>query len=67
MYMCFPQDELQAELERLEKNLDESLFETGRDGERALYPKVPFTASSYHPGESHLEQSCSWLVKQRMS
>lgn len=69
-FMCFPQDELQAELERLEKNLDESLFEKGRDGERDLYPKLPFTASSQHHGESRLEQSCSWiawLVKQRTS
>ncbi|XP_029290202.1 charged multivesicular body protein 4b-like isoform X2 [Cottoperca gobio] len=41
----FDEDELLAELEWLEKNLDESLFEKNRMEQRVLCPKVLSTAS----------------------
>ncbi|XP_070764271.1 charged multivesicular body protein 4b-like [Enoplosus armatus] len=49
----FDEDELLAELQRLEKNLDESLFEKDRTEERLPCSKVSSTASpSHHVTES---------------
>ncbi|XP_044212259.1 charged multivesicular body protein 4b-like [Thunnus albacares] len=45
----FDEDELQAELERLERSLDESVFETDRMDEQLSCPKVSSTASPSQP------------------
>ena len=54
---CLLQDELQAELEWLERSLDESVFEKDRMEEQLSCPKVSSTASPSQPGKNHLVQS----------
>lgn len=44
-----------AELERLEKNLDESFFEKDGVDEKVSCPKVLSTASLSQPGKNHLQ------------
>ncbi|XP_044050286.1 charged multivesicular body protein 4b-like isoform X2 [Siniperca chuatsi] len=60
----FDEDELLAELERLEKNLDESLFEKDRTEDRDPCPKVSPTASPSHPvktEEDEVEDDLEYL------
>lgn len=52
--MTFPQDELLAELERLEKSLDENLFESDGMEERVQCTEVPPTALPSQPGKNRL-------------
>lgn len=46
------QDELLAELEKLEKNLDENVFEADGAEDGDLCPKVLTSASPSHPGKN---------------
>lgn len=58
----FAQDELLAELESLEKNLDESLFEKDRMEEKDFCPKVSPIASPSQPGKNHFRSRCRNIV-----
>ncbi|XP_034542505.1 charged multivesicular body protein 4b-like isoform X2 [Notolabrus celidotus] len=49
----FNEDELLAELERLEKNLDESFVEKDSKEDRVCYPEDSSSASSSPPGRKH--------------
>lgn len=53
--LCLSQDELMEELEKLQKNLDESFNDS--DGEEAvvLCPEVLTTGSHSHPGKNSQE------------
>ncbi|XP_076588630.1 charged multivesicular body protein 4b-like [Chaetodon auriga] len=62
--MEFDEDELLAELERLEENVDESLFELDRVEERVSCPKVSSTASPSYPAkteEDEIEEDLEYL------
>lgn len=52
--VCVCQDELLAELERLEKNLDETPLETDRREERVSFLAESSTASLSSPGRNRL-------------
>lgn len=63
VFVCFSQDELLAELKRLEKDLDEILFED-RIEEKVPCPQVTSTPSTSHPGKNHLKSTgrLAWLT-----
>ncbi|XP_054475587.1 charged multivesicular body protein 4b-like [Anoplopoma fimbria] len=52
----FDEDELLAELERLEKSLDESLFEGDRSEDRVPCPKASSTPSPPQPAETEEDE-----------
>ncbi|XP_030587857.1 charged multivesicular body protein 4b-like [Archocentrus centrarchus] len=60
----FNEDELLAELDKLEKNLDESLFEVDGAEDGGLCPTVSKTASPSHPAnvdEDNIEDDLEYL------
>ncbi|CAK6975127.1 charged multivesicular body protein 4b-like [Scomber scombrus] len=55
----FDENELQAELERLVRNQDESIFDNDIMEEQLPSPRVSSTASPSQPGKNHLVQTMS--------